>query len=263
MKYIIDLISNIINISALAIVIQASLMRFFTWATDKRYLHAILSSRNKQFLVTQALFGPGMIASSFTLDYILLTENSVIALHKVTKTLEKNKIRYDLFNTSTQYYDEIHLGGPISNIHTNAYIEQFFPDFHFCDYLAKQENHENYYKIHKSIIEYSDNFHGFIINKVINNQPQRILFPTDKESDYMFLIKLTSEDLGCSKTVHLVFGGSDVGSLVAADFFARHYKKIYSKQKDKHYFLAIPVHRTNQSAAISMIQDLTEVMFSQ
>lgn len=137
MKYMTDFISDGINVLSLAIVLREFILRFYRWATDKRYLYAVLSSRNKQFLVTQALFGPGMIASSFTLNYILLTKNSVIALHKVTKTLEKNKIRYDLFNISAQYYDEIHLGGPISNIHTNAYIVQFFSRFPFLRLLSK------------------------------------------------------------------------------------------------------------------------------
>lgn len=235
----------------------------YKWITDKRYLNAVLSSKNHHVLITQSLFGPGMISPHFMYNHTLLTKKSVISIQKITKALDKIKIPYDVFNTEKEAYDEIHIGGPLTNINTNAYIKQFFPNFHFCDFENKKNDYENFYKIHQSIIEYSNNFYGFIIENLNEHEGQKSKFPISKETDYMFLIKLTSKELGYSKTVHLIFGGSDIGTLVAADFFAKQYKTLYEQEKGKRYFLAIPVHKTNKTAAASTIINLTETMFNQ
>lgn len=261
MKDIIDIVSVVVTIVSLVANIITFIPRLLKWITDKRYLFTILSPINKYFLITQSLFRPEMLSSNFIYNCTLLTENSAISIQKVIKLIDRLKIRYDVFSTSQEHYDEIHIGGPISNAHTNAYINQFFPNFHFCDSPSKKENHMNHYKIHKSIIEYSSNFQGFVIDVAKKGQNRRMRFAVDSENDYMFLIKLTAEDLGCNKTVHLVFGGSDIGTLVAADFLSKYYKRMHALQRNKHYFFAVPVHKTNQTAATSMITDLTEHMF--
>lgn len=261
MDDIINTISTVITILSLIINFATYIPKFFKWLTDRRYLRAVLLGKNKHFIITQSLFRPGMISSTSIENYTVVTENSVISIQKIVKLLEKTKISYDVLQTNKEHYDEIHVGGPISNINTNAYVTQYFPNFHFVDQKSRQYQHENYYNIHRSLIDYAETFHGFLITASNDNQ-STYKFPVDDENDYMFLIKLTSRELNCEKTVHLIFGGSDIGTLVATDYFTKCYKNLYKLAKKDRYFIAIPVHRTNKSAAISKLIDLSKSMFN-
>lgn len=112
------------------------------------------------------------------------------------------------------------------------------------------------------MIKYSDEFNGFSIKIKNNNQYKILQYPNNKDTDYAFLIKLCTNDLGMKKTVHLIFAGSDIGTLVATDFFTKNYIELYKYAKKDHYFIVIKVHKTNKSVAIPSIEDLTEQMFN-
>lgn len=250
----VDLLSTAVTLISLIVNFLILLPQLYKWLTDKRHLRAILGSKNHYFWITQSLFGPGSLSTNFIDNYTLITKNSAISCQKVAKLLDDAEIKYNVINDpDVPQYDEIHIGGPISNQHTNAYFKEYFTNFYFFDKVEKQQQHQKYYNIHRELLKYSDDFNGFQIGNT--------KYPIDEETDYMVLVKLTSDDLGCEKTVHLLFGGGDVASLVAADFFTKHYKILHSKAKRRHYFFVIPVHKTTQTPQISSMEDLTEQMF--
>ena len=262
MDIIISGISTIITALSILLNFFTYIPQFLKWLMDKRYLKHVLNSKNKYFLITQSILGPGMISKTFTKTYSLITKKSVICICKICKLLDKAKIPYQVFETNKEQFDEIHIGGPLTNINTNAYISQYFPNFYYIDKICNKQQHDKFFYIHKKLIKYSDEFNGFSIKIKNNNQPKILQFPNNKDTDYAFLIKLCSDDLGIDKTVHLILGGSDIGTLVATDFFTKNYIELYKYAKKDHYFIVIQVHKTNQSVAMPSMKDLTEQMFN-
>ena len=261
MNFITSLFSSFFTVVSIVLDLFTYIPQFFNWLSSKRYMRAVLDSENHHILITQSIFGPGMISKTFTRNYFVITKRSAISIWKISKFLDAAKISYQIFETDENQFDEIHIGGQLTNVHTNAYIYQFFPNFYFVDKPCNKEQHEKYFNIHTECIKYSDEFNGFLIEKK-DEKSTSTLFPVNKETDYIFLIKLKITNLSINKTVHLIFGGSDIGTSVAVDFFTKNYKDIYKLAKKDQYFIAMQVHKTNQTAAISSIQDFTARMFN-
>lgn len=258
---IVTIISTLISIAA----IFPYFPTFWKWITDKRILKSVLNSKNKFFLITQSLFKPGMVSEQIPEHYVFVTKGSVICLEKIIRNLLNVGCDYEIYETSQKKIDEIHIGGPITNEKTNEYIFEKFPNFYFVDEKDKKPQYEYFqkYKMHDNFIMYRDDFRGFIIYKD-NKKTDPIKLPIDELIDYAFLIKMKSDDLGFqsdNKTVHLLFGGTEIATTVAVDFFTKNYKEIYKRAKNKHYFFAIPVSLTTRTPLVFGIRDLTKYMF--
>ncbi|MGN1269007.1 MAG: hypothetical protein ACI4U0_05910 [Candidatus Aphodocola sp.] len=260
-------IDKIITFIAVIAAIIPYSRTFLKWITDKRFLKSVLNSKNKIFLITQSLFKPGMISQNLHEHCVFITKASVDSFQKIIINLLRINIKFVMYDADDKILDEINIGGPVTNTKTNAYINENFPNFYFSDEKRNKQLHEYFevYGMYDNFMKYNDNFKGFIIENKDDQKTKSIELPIDGTTDYMFLIKMNSSDLGFEseqKTVHLLFGGTDIGTSVAVDFFTKNYKEIYKRAKNNHYFFAIPVSVTNHTPMISGIRDLTEYMFN-
>ena len=65
-----------------------------------------------------------------------------------------------------------------------------------------------------------------------------------------------------NKTVYIVFGGGNIGTVKATEYLSMCYKQIYKKYKTNHYFFALEVNKIDNSINFSKgIIDLTDIMF--
>lgn len=153
--------------------------------------------------------------------------------------------------------NEINIGGFSANKKVNAYFVKYFSNFKFIETKAKEEAYKKH-GVDMRMFEFNlKGKKGFRIDDIFLETTSRI-------SDYAFLIKLVKEDFknDNEKTVHIVFGGGDIGTIKATEYLLTHYKQIYEKFGENHYFFALEVNRIDNSINYSKgIIDLTEKMF--
>lgn len=177
---------------------------------------------------------------------------------KVMKFLSGVNVNCQLYGENNNN-DEILIGGPASNLRTNFYLSTSFPDFKI--HLKKSLYKYNKYfqkRIESKVFVYDNEFYG-----VMCKDKKLEFIPEIK--DYAFIIKLTHEDfplLSAHKTVHMFFGNSIIATDKAIDFFIKHYKKIYKKFRDRHYFIGIEIDKKLNDFIVSKSYiDLTDKMF--
>lgn len=165
--------------------------------------------------------------------------------------------RFNLIDNNQESKNEINIGGFMTNKSVNAYFIKYFSSLKYVINIKYKEVYDKY-PINKAIVDYSSDKFGFKIDNEV------FLETNSKICDYAFLIKLTKSDFkdDNEKTVHIIFGGSDVGTLKASEFLFTHCKQIYQKYGKNHYFFAIEINRTDESINYTKgMIDLTDRMF--
>lgn len=165
-------------------------------------------------------------------------------------------------------YDEILFEGPAANPKVNFYLRTYFPMIKYYvnldEFFSPHDKSKKYKRqFHERIqqmdyIENTDGYYGFSIGN-------KKLDMISGETDYAILIKLVPDDfpaLDKKKTVHILFGWSLAGSRKSIEYFLNHYKKIYKRFKNDHYFIAVNVNKSdNEFIARNDFIDLTEEAF--
>ena len=153
--------------------------------------------------------------------------------------------------------NEINIGGFSANRKVSAYFAKYFKNFKYIEAKEKEECFKKQ-DIDMRIFEFNEEGKkGFRIDDVFLETTSRI-------SDYAFLIKLVKSDFknDNEKTVHIVFGGGDIGTIKATEYLLTHYKQIYEEFGENHYFFALEVNRVDNSIKYAKgIIDLTDRMF--
>lgn len=221
----------------------------------------ILSIKNNLCAISIPTFNVQVFSD---VSSMVLTDEAIIQ-QKIINFCSKLNITTVPFNNNANFIgDEIHIGGPSTNLFANYYIHSYFPKFkwmltpqHYSNYAAKIED-----KLNKSVfmINEKDDVEGF----VYDSNPNNVLRRTEKTQDYAVLIKMTSEDFNIgNKNVHILFGAGRIGTKAAIEYFINCYDQLYKKYKGKHYFIAFPV---NKKSGMPMNKnnpiDLTSIMFS-
>lgn len=186
-----------------------------------------------------------------------ITYSSLQSINNVINLLNIVNQEFNLIDNGQENRNEINIGGFMTNKSVNAYFIKYFKSFKYVTNI-KYKNAYDQYPINKQIIEYTSEKFGFKIDNEL------FLEAGSKISDYAFLIKLTKSDFkdDNEKTVHIIFGGSDIGTVKASEYLYTHCKQIYRKYKKNHYFFAIEINRTDESVNYTKgIIDLTNVMF--
>ncbi len=163
------------------------------------------------------------------LDEIHLMYNISFLLNKIGVTILFN-------NEKNVLYDEIHIGGPVSNEYVNHYFNLYLKNIKWIvtnEHLNKYKRDENLKKLNYEFIEVSDEGNeGFLIDGTF--------YPYSKGGrGWGILIKITIDKNNSEiepKTIHLIFGCGTNGTIGAADYFVNHYTKIYKKNKKGKYF---------------------------
>ncbi|MBQ4523341.1 MAG: hypothetical protein IJA10_10385 [Lachnospiraceae bacterium] len=246
---VITIISFIMNLTLLLSVA----VKIYVYFSKKRYVKKVLGFTKDTVQISNSTFHLITDTKSSN-DFI--TYSSLKSINNVINLLNIIEKKFDLLNKTTETKNEINIGGFITNKKVNAYFTKYFPHFKFIINDKYKEVYDNY-SIDKRIIEYSSKTYGF---KIVDN-----FLETDSQlTDYAFLIKLTNSDFknNKKKTVHILFGGGDIGTVKATEYLLTHYKEIYKKYKNNHYFFAIKVNRVDESIDYSKgIIDLTDKMF--
>lgn len=246
------LLSFVVNIFFLVPLI-CNVYKYFT---QRRFIKKVLDyNKNKPVQIYQSTYTYNTI-EGYTYDYI--TYNSLECMDNILNIFNIISQKFLFTTQEDSANNEICIGGFLQNKRVNSYFIKYFSNF---KYYVNEEFKKPYeeYPINTQIIIYSKNKTGFMINKNI------FLETKADKIDYAFLIKLTSDDFNneCKKTVHILFGGRSIGTIKATEYLRTHYKEIYKKYKNNHYFFAIEINLIDNSFNHKKgIIDLTKDMFS-
>ena len=219
---------------------------------DKRFLKNVLGFNDKPVLISHCIFN---FSTGKNHEHEYITKESLEATNKVIDLLHRQDIQFTLLDNSDSQ-NEINIGGMVANKRVEKYFKNHFKTI---KYVASKDREEAYkeWGVNREFVEFSTDKTGFKINN-------KILLETNELVDYALLIKLVPTDFKNEndKTVHIIFGGSNIGTVKAAEYLSTHYKQIYKKYKRNHYFFAIEVNRIDKSINYAKgIIDLSEIMF--
>lgn len=248
---IVTIISFVVNITFFI----PFVLKLYSYFTNIKYIKYVLGFSNEKAQIKNSIFH--LSEPTGTLNNFI-TYSSLQSINNVVNLLNAVNQEFSLIDNGLENRNEINIGGFMTNKSVNAYFIKYFKNFKYVTNI-KYKNTYDQYPINKQVIEYASEKFGFKIdNKVFLEAGSKI-------SDYAFLIKLTKSDFkdDNEKTVHIIFGGTDIGTVKASEFLYSHCKQIYSKYKKNHYFFAIEINRTDDSINYTKgIIDLTDIMFN-
>ena len=160
-------------------------------------------------------------------------------------------------------YDEILFEGPAANPKVDFYIRTYFKNVKYYvnldEFFNPEKKTEKYTRQYQnrikkmSYIEDTKDYYGFSVgNKKLEMK--------SGETDYAILIKMVPSDFRAvdkGKTVHILFGWSLAGSRKSVEYFLKHYKKIYKRFKNNHYFIAVEINKNDNEYINEEYIDLT------
>lgn len=246
---IMTIISFVVNL-AFMIPFLFSVINYFS---KKRYINKILEFNNDTTYITHSTF---YFSNGIGHEHKYITYESLEGINNIIKLLHTVNKKFDLIENIANPQNEINIGGFMSNKKVNAYFTKHFQNFKF---IVNEDRKIRYskYPINQELIDYSDKENGFLIGT-------DIFLKIDKTTDYAFVIKMKNEDFknNNNKTVHIVFGGGNIGTVKATEYLSMYYKQIYKKYKTHHYFFALEINKVDNSINFSKgIIDLTDIMF--
>lgn len=248
---IIAIISFIVNLFFLIPFIY----KVITYFTRIRYIEKILAYNNEPIQIYQSIF-------QFTVAdgnrYSNIECSSLEEINNVLKVFDFKIQKYVFTNHEDSARNEMCIGGFYYNKRTYSYFIKYFNNFK----IYVNEKYEKEFKndkIDTQFIVYSNNKFGFEIN-------EDFLYTEENKKDFAFLIKLTPNDFGNDnkKFVHILFGGTYIGTIKATEYLKSYSKEIYKKYKNGHYFFAVEINLIDNSFNHRAgIIDLTDRMFTQ
>ncbi|WP_304960620.1 hypothetical protein [Thomasclavelia cocleata] len=245
---IITILSFVVN---LAFIIPFAL-KIYNYFTKKTYIKKVLGYKKDSVQISNSTF---TLKAQTGLTNTFIKYSAVQATNNIINLFNIIEQSFYLVEDIKDAKNEMNIGGFLGNNKVNAYFVKYFEGFKFVTHIEYKTAYDNF-PIDQRVIEYSSDKVGF---KIDNDT----FWETDK-IDYGFLIKLINSDFkdDYEKTVHIVFGGSDIGTLKATEYLLTHYKQIYKKFGNNHYFFAIQINCIDNSIDYSKgIIDLTEKMF--
>lgn len=246
---IIVIISFIVNLTFLGTL----LIKIYNYFTKKKYIKSILSFNN-DVIISHAVFN---LTTEIGITNNFITFNSLNCISHIIQLLDVIEQKYDLLGITTDYKNEINIGGIVMNKKVNAYFSKHFPNFKYITDRKYKEAYDKY-PIDHTLIKYSSNKFGFLINETDFYEIKYGF------NDYAFLIKMTQSDFkhDNKNSVHILFGAGAIGTEKATEYLLTHYKQIYKEYKNNHYFFAIEINLIDNSFNEAKgIIDLTNDMF--
>ena len=157
--------------------------------------------------------------------------------------------------------DEIHIGGPSTNVYVNNYLPRFFPTV--C-WRCTAERFERYAE------RVSEKLNPNLFKIVVDGEAEGFTYGTaedeilenNDDQEYAVLIKISNKDIAVGKkNIHMLFGTGAVGTKAAVKYFLECYESLYDLYEDNHYFIAFPVDRRSGIVKGNQLVDLTDKMF--
>ena len=218
---------TIISFAANLMLIIPFLIKVYEYFTKKRYVKKVLGYSKEAVQISHCTFELEMFSGS---KNNFITYASVISMNNIINLFNIVGQRFYLVENPIDAKNEINIGGFSANKKVNAYFAKYFKGFKYLETEDKEEAHKRK-GFDMRVFEFNkEGKKGFKINDVFLETTSRI-------SDYAFLIKLVKSDFknDNEKTVHIVFGGGDIGTIKATEYLLTHYKQIYEKFGENHY----------------------------
>lgn len=250
-----DIIVVLSFISNIMFIIIPLIVKMFRYLFIKRYIKLVLGYTKEPVQLYHSLFEFETRKNSTN---TFLTYASLKAIDNIINLFNIVNQKFDLINTKDDSCNEMNIGGFMTNKRVNTYLCTYFKSFKFVSNFSYKEENEKF-PINQKIIEYTDGKYGYKFGDAKFLEGNRDLI------DYAFLIKLTGSDFkdNYKKTVHILFGGRDIGAIKATEYLLTHCKQIYHKYGKKHYFFAIPINAIDNTFDYKTgIIDLTDIMFN-
>lgn len=163
--------------------------------------------------------------------------NEIKGLMNLTNLLGKVNINLDLLNVNemilSQNYNEVCIGGPLSNEASNTYMRMYVSDFKCIvksdtDFFTRKD-----VDFFSELAEKSeDGKQYFILGDT------KLPFSPDGNGEWGFIVKINK---GFNNFCYLFFGETSIGTLEIINFFCQNYMKIYDKFQNNQFFMAIKV----------------------
>lgn len=151
---------------------------------------------------------------------------------------------------------ELHIGGVTSNKNTATYVRNYVQGFRAVTSEYAKKSEPGLEDLHEDLLIRPKGDGFDVLN--FGSLPF-----TKGRYDWAVLIKLTPDDLGEDKTVHLMFGYKFEGTRNAVKYFAAHYQDLYSRFQGKHYCVALLVDIRGSKCVCRQIVDCTSWAFVQ
>lgn len=250
---LITIMSFILNITFVIPI----LIRIHIYFTQKIYIKKVLGYSKGNVQISHCIFPLETYSHS---QNNFIAYSSLVAMNNIVELFNIIQQKFYLIENPIDVKNEMNIGGFSANKKVSAYFTKYFPHFKYIENINKKEAYSKH-PTDKHIYEFSfENKRGFKIDEEL------FLDTTEKICDYAFLIKLVKADFknDYEKTVHILFGGSDIGTIKATEYLLTHCKQIYEAFGEKHYFFALEINRVDNSINYQKgIIDLTDRMFKE
>lgn len=222
----------------------------FDYLNKRRCLNKILGMKKGKVWTTISIFKRYLKEDYM---YQLITYDDFKAYCQLNDLCSMLKLHLIPSMEQIDLKNEIHFGGPITNVRVDNYLGEYFPKF---QYFTKPGGGtpKNIYNQRSSIKTHNDDRAYRIGNIYLN---------IDHGMDYIFLIKLiiSPSNIKMKKTIHLMFAAHSTGSSKIIECLKVHSKEIYKKVKKNRYFLVIPINREHNTLEFDKMLDCTLEMF--
>lgn len=164
-------------------------------------------------------------------DVVIIDEMSFLV--ELVSLLNSVKVKTVFGNNlNSQNYDEIHIGGPVSNKYTNRYVNHLFKNFTWIvtkAHCSRYKQDKNLYALNYDFIEITkDGKQGF---KIGENFYEYV----SGKKGWAIVAKMLINESSVPKTIHLLFGCGTNGTKGAVDYFIHNYNKIHKINHRKQY----------------------------
>lgn len=213
--------------TSLIVVLIVSLYGYFRNRLVRRKLRLVLGFTDSKCLISTSIHKKddwgGFIhhQDAYAFAYLahlaldIKINPEIIPFHKIPESAEPT--------------DEFCVGGPLSNMRTKVHLDKYYPDFHFE--VAADETPGTYHASFE-----------------MAGQKATI----GENEEYSFLAKIRTD---YSRTVHLLFGITPLGTAGAAYYLYKHYKDIYKLYGKSTYLIVL---KSDLSIGYKTAQPVTE-----
>ena len=247
---VITIISFVVN----AILIVKVMEKGYAYFTKKRYVKKVLGYNKEAIQISFSVFEKKETDNTNT---NFVTYSGIVAINNIITLLTNINYKFYLSERKNEAKNEMNIGGFYANKIVNAYFIQYFANFKYLTGNDRKEVYEKHYADMRMFQFTEDGTKGFMVGDVF-------LEVADRITDFAFFIKLVESDFNNDneKTVHIVFGGTAIGTIKATEYLLQHCKQIYEMYGEKHYFFALEINLLDNSINYSRgIIDLTNEMF--
>jgi hypothetical protein len=156
--------------------------------------------------------------------------------------VEASLVPYNKVSEYLELSDTFCVGGPVSNELTSYYLSRYVPGVRMVN--ASREE----------ITTWQEGG-GFMMGK-------SGLFEKDGDQ-FAILIKITEQDLGQRRTVHLLFGYGAMATAAAGYYLWKHYVNIHAKKGLGRYCIAVRLVRGEGYKSVRVdFEDYTDAAFA-